>query len=208
MKKHNRLFALLLAIAMVVTYMPAMAFAEDAESDKAKASEVEQADPVDATVDDETNTTQEELTKEPAVSEKEMMSTASLEDGEIAQSEWLADDVESIEFSPAGDTNRFVFRQDVREKVREQFGLNDAYVIGHIGRFNHQKNQDRLIGILMEVLQIRQDAVLMLCGKGELENEFQEKAKHVKSPFGDGSTSDQIVEHILDFLCSKVVREV
>lgn len=75
------------------------------------------------------------------------------------------------------DTNRFVFRQDVREKVREQFGLNDAYVIGHIGRFNHQKNQDRLIGILMEVLQIRQDAVLMLCGKGELENEFQEKAK-------------------------------
>ena len=109
MKKHNRLFALLLAIAMVVTYMPAMAFAEDAESDKAKASEVEQADPVDATVDDETNTTQEELTKEPAVSEKEMMSTASLEDGEIAQSEWLADDVESIEFSPAGDTNRFVF---------------------------------------------------------------------------------------------------
>ena len=36
-----------------------------------------------------------------------------------------------------------------------------------------------------------------------LTDEFQEKAKHVKSPFGDGSTSDQIVEHILDFLCSK-----
>ena len=32
MKKHNRLFALLLAIAMVVTYMPAMAFADDESS--------------------------------------------------------------------------------------------------------------------------------------------------------------------------------
>lgn len=36
-----------------------------------------------------------------------------------------------------------------------------------------------------------------------LTDAFQEKAKHVKSPFGDGTTSDQIVEHIIDFLCSK-----
>ena len=36
-----------------------------------------------------------------------------------------------------------------------------------------------------------------------LTDEFQEKARHVKSPFGDGTTSDQIVEHILDFLHSK-----
>lgn len=36
-----------------------------------------------------------------------------------------------------------------------------------------------------------------------LTDEFQEKAKHVKSPFGNGTTSDQIVEHIIDFLRSK-----
>lgn len=35
-----------------------------------------------------------------------------------------------------------------------------------------------------------------------LTDEFQEKAKLIKSPFGDGNTSDQIVEHILDFLRS------
>ena len=39
--------------------------------------------------------------------------------------------------------------------------------------------------------------------KKALTDEFQEKAKHVNSPFGDGTTSDQIVEHILDFLHSK-----
>jgi len=39
--------------------------------------------------------------------------------------------------------------------------------------------------------------------KTGLSPEFQEKAKHVKSPFGDGTASDQIVEHILDFLRNK-----
>ena len=36
-----------------------------------------------------------------------------------------------------------------------------------------------------------------------LTNEFQEKAKHIKSPFGDGSTSEKIMEHIVKFLRSE-----
>lgn len=36
-----------------------------------------------------------------------------------------------------------------------------------------------------------------------LTDKFQEKAKHIKSPFGDGTTSDQIVEHIIEFLRNK-----
>jgi GDP/UDP-N,N'-diacetylbacillosamine 2-epimerase (hydrolysing) len=30
--------------------------------------------------------------------------------------------------------------------------------------------------------------------------DFQEKAKHIKSPFGDGTTSKQIIDKILDYL--------
>ena len=73
------------------------------------------------------------------------------------------------------DIDRFRFSQATRDKVREDLGLNNTYVVGHIGRFNRQKNQERFIGILKEILQIRQDAVLMLCGQGELEKEFREK---------------------------------
>ena len=36
-----------------------------------------------------------------------------------------------------------------------------------------------------------------------LTDDFQEKAKHIQSPFGDGSTSEQIMEHILKFLHSE-----
>lgn len=35
-----------------------------------------------------------------------------------------------------------------------------------------------------------------------LKPDFQRMAEHVKSPFGDGTTSEQIVKHILDFLKS------
>ena len=36
-----------------------------------------------------------------------------------------------------------------------------------------------------------------------LTDDFQENAKHIQSPFGDGSTSEQIMEHILKFLHSE-----
>lgn len=39
--------------------------------------------------------------------------------------------------------------------------------------------------------------------KEVLAEEFQEKAKHVVSPFGDGTTSAQIEKHILAYLCNQ-----
>ena len=40
-----------------------------------------------------------------------------------------------------------------------------------------------------------------------LTDDFQEKAKHIRSPFGDGSTSEQIMEHILKFLHSERISQ-
>ena len=40
-----------------------------------------------------------------------------------------------------------------------------------------------------------------------LKDDFQEKAKHIQSPFGDGSTSEQIMEHILKFLHSERISQ-
>ena len=47
----------------------------------------------------------------------------------------------------------------------------------------------------------REDIVKAM--KTALTDDFQEKAKHIESPFGDGSTSEQIMEHILKFLHSE-----
>ena len=47
------------------------------------------------------------------------------------------------------DVERFVFHPQKRAEVREQLGLNGKLVLGHVGRFNYQKNHPYLIDILL-----------------------------------------------------------
>ena len=72
-------------------------------------------------------------------------------------------------------TNKFVFNPQTREKIREQYGLKEEIVLGHVGRFNYQKNHDYLIDIFNEFVKQYPTAKLMLIGDGELRGEIQEK---------------------------------
>ena len=83
-------------------------------------------------------------------------------------------------FNNAIDTKKFAFDPDVRVKVRKKFGLDeDAYVIGHVGRFCYQKNQEFLIDVFAEVHQQNPKAVLMLVGIGETVEMIREKVSHL-----------------------------
>lgn len=73
------------------------------------------------------------------------------------------------------DLERYRYNEEVRSELRKELGLEDKFVIGHIGRFCFQKNHDFLIDIFDEVCRKREDAVLMLIGEGELENEVRGK---------------------------------
>lgn len=63
-------------------------------------------------------------------------------------------------------TNDFVFDADSRNKIRQELHIQGKYVIGHIGRFNDQKNQPYLLKIFEKVAAKRDDAVLVLVGTG------------------------------------------
>ena len=76
----------------------------------------------------------------------------------------------------AVDVPRFGFRQDVRERRRQLHGLTDCFVIGHVGRFNVQKNHRRLLDIFAEIVKTVPEARLVLIGTGELEQSVREKA--------------------------------
>ena len=69
-----------------------------------------------------------------------------------------------IMLNNAIDTEKYVFQPSVRREVREKLGLNNKFVIGHVGRFDAQKNHSFIIEIFCEVLKKRPDAVLMLIG--------------------------------------------
>ncbi len=72
------------------------------------------------------------------------------------------------------DLPKFRFDQNIRDKVRSKYHIEDKFVIGHVGRFMKQKNHRYLIEVFYELQKRRNDAVLMLVGDGELEYEIQE----------------------------------
>lgn len=63
-------------------------------------------------------------------------------------------------------TERFRFDENVRNQERNRLNLDGKYVIGHIGRFNNQKNHPFLLEIFKEIGKEREDAVLLLVGNG------------------------------------------
>ena len=74
------------------------------------------------------------------------------------------------------DLDIYRFRQEARETIRQEFHLEDKLIVGHIGRFNHQKNHMFLLEIFKELSMLQDNAVLMLVGKGELEQQIRDRA--------------------------------
>lgn len=75
------------------------------------------------------------------------------------------------------DLPRFAFREEDRARLRREHGLEGCFVIGHVGRFNVQKNHTRLLDIFAEIAAAVPEARLALIGTGELEQAVKEKAE-------------------------------
>ena len=74
------------------------------------------------------------------------------------------------------DLNVYKYDEENRRKVRREFGIADEqFVVGHIGRFNQQKNHKFLIEVFVEVLKQQPNALLMLVGDGEKKSEIKEQ---------------------------------
>ncbi len=74
------------------------------------------------------------------------------------------------------DSTLFVYDEKTRRELRHEMGLEDKFVIGHVGRFVNQKNHTFLLDIFAEVCKRRSDAVLLLIGIGELMDNMKQKA--------------------------------
>lgn len=92
--------------------------------------------------------------------------------------EWLyGKNAEFQVFNNAIDLSRYSYDPQKAAAVRKELGLEDKLVVGHIGRFCYQKNHDFLIDIFNEIHKQRQEAVLLLIGEGELEQDIRNKVK-------------------------------
>ncbi len=64
------------------------------------------------------------------------------------------------------DVGRFCFNSQARASLRKEWGLDGELVIGHVGRFDYQKNHEYLIRIFYEIHKLGRDARLVLLGEG------------------------------------------
>lgn len=72
------------------------------------------------------------------------------------------------------DLNEFRFDEASRIKIRKDLSAaRNTAVLGHIGRFNTQKNHAFLIRIFVEYLKRDPDAMLVLVGVGDLEKDIR-----------------------------------
>ena len=69
------------------------------------------------------------------------------------------------------DIKQFIYNEQERRIVREELGLENELVVGHIGRFMYQKNHFFLIQVFCEILKRKHDSILLLVGQGPLEEE-------------------------------------
>ena len=77
----------------------------------------------------------------------------------------------------AVDYQKFKFNQTKRDELRKELGLENKLIIGNVGRFTNQKNHTFLVDIFHEIHKQNEDAILMLVGIGEKEQEIRDKVK-------------------------------
>lgn len=76
------------------------------------------------------------------------------------------------------DTNTFKYNEMLRKHIRNEFNIDtNKLVVGHIGRFNQQKNHKFLVEVFAEVLNKKPNALLMLVGDGEKKSDIKEQIK-------------------------------
>ena len=75
------------------------------------------------------------------------------------------------------DAKKFIYNEEVRKQKRVELGVEDKFVIGHVGRFNLQKNHEFLVKRFADFAKTNEDAVLVLIGNGELQEKIKEMAK-------------------------------
>jgi len=77
------------------------------------------------------------------------------------------------------ELERFEFDAGVRKKYREELGVEDKVVIGHVGRFAYPKNHDFLLDIFKSFMKREPDSMLLLIGDGELREKTYQKCQRL-----------------------------
>lgn len=82
------------------------------------------------------------------------------------------------------DIDKFSFNSDIRQQKRHELGIENKFVIGHVGRFSHPKNHEFLINIFNEIYKTEKNAILLLVGDVVEDDDYCKQTKYLVREFG------------------------
>lgn len=92
--------------------------------------------------------------------------------------DWMFNGKQYTILNNAIDAQSYRFDKQIREEMREQLGFNqEDFVIGHVGRFNPQKNHNFIIDVFNFVHKKNTAAKLVLVGTGDGQKAIKEKVE-------------------------------
>ena len=78
------------------------------------------------------------------------------------------------------DVKKYLFDEKKRQDIRNDLGIRDEFVIGHIGRFVEQKNHEFIIEIFNIIHKMNQNTKLLLIGDGPLVKDMKNKVSKLE----------------------------
>jgi len=81
----------------------------------------------------------------------------------------------TVEIVPnAINSTKFQYNQEIRAKKRQELGIDDRFVVLHVGRLTRQKNPIGLIDIFEQLVHLDSSAVLVSVGTGDAEEQVKQ----------------------------------
>jgi len=77
------------------------------------------------------------------------------------------------------DVDKNIYNEEIRNKIRQENGITNNFVIGNVSRMTEVKNHKFLIDVFNEILKLDITSKLLLVGDGPLQEELKEKVKNL-----------------------------
>lgn len=94
-----------------------------------------------------------------------------------AAGHWLfpnIDQEEVVIVPNAIPADAFMYDEDIHRKTRERYGITpDTFLLGHVGRFQEQKNHEFIARLFKRYHDVNAQSKLMLVGEGELREKIR-----------------------------------
>ena len=98
------------------------------------------------------------------------------------------------------DTRAFGYNGEKCHSIRQKLGLENSFVIGHVGHLAEVKNQSFLIRLMPEILKRKPNAKLLMLGEGEDRPMLEQLIGKLK--LTDSVIMTGNVRNVPDYLCT------